>query len=190
MQQISWSEAPSALYPCDGCSLLLSFIFLVLGSNRTSLRLSLPMDTVLTQNPRAAVSSPQVRRSFSLLDWPKEKSQLTQEELYSKNYWDTVCFSNSLSKALKSKAEAGRSIKWNCLELLGFLPTHHPGSSTNLQCCICWQVCISQPFSDSWTLWGSRLYVAMLRRRLALAVVVGPLLRFQHLCIRCYEPQA
>lgn len=51
-------------------------------------------------------------------------------------------FSNSLSKVLKSKAEAGRSIKWNCLGLLGFLSPHHPGFSTNLHRCICWQVCL------------------------------------------------
>lgn len=57
-----------------------------------------------------------------------------------------MCFSNSLSKALKSKAEAGRSIKWNCLGLLGFLSTPHPGSSTNLYCRICWQVFIFSIF--------------------------------------------
>lgn len=77
-----------------------------------------------------------------------------------------MCFSNSPRKALKSKAEVDRSITWNCLGLLGFLSTHHPGSSTNLHCCICRQVCIFSilrslvlyntpefPWSQSLTCW-------------------------------------
>lgn len=34
------------------------------------------------------------------------------------------------------------SIRWDCLELLGFLSTNCPGSAANLCCRICWQVCL------------------------------------------------